>query len=132
LNAWPTRRAPVFFWRFVILLVAAGAAAQCPADAAGEVPQSKDGCMKRSQDLYAEAERKSKASKQPIPREFARVAANLDDFCDESAFAKAAVSIAWMRTCLDNFTRPYKLGFCTRSRSYFCATFPDSDGCRGK
>jgi hypothetical protein len=110
LNAQPIRRASARHWRFVILVLTiavAGAAAPCRADAAGETPQSKDACLKRSQDLYAEAERKSKATKQPIPREFARVAADLDDFCDENAFTKAAVSIAWMRTCLDNFTRPW-------------------------
>lgn len=101
------------------------------ARAAGGPPKDRPECLEQSKALYAEAERRSKATKLQIPREFARVSSNLDDFCNDGDFVKAAVSVAWMRTCLNNFTKPYKFGFCARSRAYVCATFPDSDGCKG-
>jgi hypothetical protein len=68
----------------------------------------------------------SRRTKQIIPRELARVASNLDESED---FEKARISIDWMNTCLKNFTKDYKLGFCSRNRSYFCAIDPQSDGC---
>jgi hypothetical protein len=34
------------------------------------------------------------------PREFARVASDLEEFCGEHDFAKARLSIEWMSTCL--------------------------------
>jgi short-subunit dehydrogenase involved in D-alanine esterification of teichoic acids len=64
-----------------------------------------------------------------FPREFARVAANLDEFCGEENFEKARISIDWMNTCLKNFTKDYKLGFCSRNKNYFCAVYPQSEGC---
>jgi hypothetical protein len=63
--------------------------------------------------------------------EFARVAANLDEFCQHKDFKKALVSIEWMETCLKNWRKPYKLGYCSRGKKYFCAVFPDSEGCKG-
>jgi hypothetical protein len=89
-----------------------------------------------SQTLYREAERLSKRTKQIIPREtkqiipreFARVAANLDEFCGEENFENARISIDWMNTCLKNFTKDYKLGFCSRNKNYFCAVYPQSEG----
>jgi hypothetical protein len=98
---------------------------------AGGPPKDQSECLERSRALEAEAERRHKATKLQIPREFARVSSNLDDFCNDNDFVKAAVSIAWMETCLSHFAKPYELGFCTRNRAYFCATFPESDGCRG-
>jgi hypothetical protein len=44
-------------------------------------PANKSDCLAVSQTLYRQAERLSKRTKQIIPREFARVAANLDEFC---------------------------------------------------
>jgi len=79
--------------------------------------------------LYRKAESLSKRTKQIIPREFARVAANLDEFCGEENFEKARISIDWINTCLKNFTKDYKLGFCSRNKNYFCAVFPQSEGC---
>jgi hypothetical protein len=63
-----------------------------------------------------------------IPREFARVATNLD-YCDGQDFEKARISIDWMSTCLKNFTKNYNLGFCSGSKSYFCPLDPQSDAC---
>jgi hypothetical protein len=95
-------------------------------------PNNSAECLRISKALYARAEQLEKRTKQVIPREFARVASNLDDFCQDVNFGKARVSIEWMETCLNNYTKDYKLGFCTRKREYFCAVFPDSDGCLAK
>jgi hypothetical protein len=115
------------------MVVAAGAvtfssiqpvlAAPTPADTAG--------CLRTSEELYKQAERLEKRTRSPIPREFARVAANLDEYCEEKEFEKARISIEWMETCIKNYTKPYKLGFCSRSKKYFCAIDPASDACKG-
>jgi len=94
-----------------------------------QTPTNKLGCLAVSQTLYRQAQSLSKRTKQKIPREFERVASNLDEFCGEQSFEKARVSIDWMNTCLQNFTKDYKLGFCSRNKNYFCAVLPQSDGC---
>jgi|SRR5215472_3524584 len=94
-----------------------------------QTPTSKGDCIALSQALYRKAESLSKRTKQIIPREFARVAANLDEFCGEENFEKARISIDWINTCLKNFAKDYKLGFCSRNKNYFCAVFPQSEGC---
>src|ERR1700757_2828033 len=94
-----------------------------------DTPTSKGDCLAVSETLYRNAERLSKRKKQIIPREFARVAANLDEFCGEENFEKARISIDWTNTCLKNFTKDYKLGFCSRNKNYFCAVYPQSEGC---
>ena len=114
-----------------VLGVALAIGLACGTASAGGPPKDHRECLERSKALEAEAERRHKATRVQIPREFARVSSNLDDFCNDNDFVKAAVSISWMETCLSNFTKPYELGFCTRNRAYFCATFPESDGCRG-
>jgi hypothetical protein len=86
-------------------------------------------CAATSKALYGQAEALSKRTKQIIPREFARVAANLDDYCDGEDFDKARISIDWMNICLKNFTKNSNLGFCSRSNGYFCALDPQSDAC---
>jgi hypothetical protein len=91
-------------------------------------PVSAAQCTQTSERLYAEAEQQEKRTRRPIPRDFARVAANLDEFCEQGDFARARVAIGWMRRCLADFMRDS--GSCTRNRAYFCATFPDSDGCK--
>jgi hypothetical protein len=93
-------------------------------------PLSQKDCAAASKTLYRQAEALSRRSKQIIPREFDRVAANLDDYCDGGDFAKARISIDWMSTCLKNFTRNYDLGFCSRNKSYFCALDPQSEACQ--
>jgi hypothetical protein len=100
--------------------------------AAPAPPTNQTDCAAMSKALYAQAEGLSKPSKAIIPREFVRVSADLDDACDAQDFAKARISIDWMNTCLKNFTKSYKLGFCTRNKSYFCAVDPQSDGCLGQ
>jgi len=75
------------------------------------------------------AEALSKRAKQSVPREFTRVASNLDESCGEEDFDKARISIDWLNTCLANYNKDYSLGFCTRDKSYFCAINPRSDAC---
>jgi len=94
-----------------------------------DTPTNKSDCLAVSQTLYRQAERLSKRTKQIIPREFAQVAANLDEFCGEENFEKARISIDWMNTCLKNFTKDYKSGFCSRNKNYVCAVYPQSEGC---
>jgi hypothetical protein len=96
-----------------------------------QLPKDKSECLKLSDGLYAQAERAAKQTHSIVPREFARVASNLDDFCQQGNFEKAAVSAKWMETCIKNFRKPYSAGFCTRNKTYFCSTFPESAGCRG-
>jgi hypothetical protein len=104
----------------------AAAAAHAPG---AHAPVSQKECAATSKALYGQAEALSRRTKQIIPREFARVAANLDDYCDGEDFEKARISIDWMNTCLKNFTKNYNLGFCSRNQSYFCALDPQSDAC---
>jgi hypothetical protein len=92
-------------------------------------PVDKNDCVALSQAFYGQAKTVSRRAKQTIPREFTRVASNLDELCGEEDFEKARISIDWMNTCLQNFTKDYKLGFCSRNKSYFCAIDPQSDGC---
>jgi hypothetical protein len=100
-----------------------------PVAAAAHAPGSQKDCAATSKALYGQAEALSKRAKQIIPREFERVSANLDDYCDGEDFEKARISIDWINTCLKNFTKNYKLGFCSRNKTYFCAVDPQSDGC---
>ncbi len=97
----------------------------------GEALKDAAGCQRVSDALYRRAEALKKKTHKIIPREFARVASNLDDFCRDKDFQKAQVSIAWMEKCLANWRKPYKLGYCTRDKKYFCAVYPESEGCKG-
>jgi hypothetical protein len=92
-------------------------------------PTNTNDCLAVSQALYRQAEILSRRTKQVIPREFSRAASNLDESCGEENFEKARISIDWMNTCLKNFTKDYKLEFCSRNKSYFCAIDPQSDAC---
>jgi hypothetical protein len=94
-----------------------------------KTPTSKDDCLAAAHALYGQAKTLSKRTKQIIPREFARVVSKLDEACGERDFEKARISIDWINTCLKNFTKDYKLGFCSRNKSYFCAIDPQSEGC---
>jgi hypothetical protein len=100
-----------------------------PAVATDQTPTNKNDCLTVSQTLYERAEALSKRAKQSVPREFTRVASNLDESCGEEDFDKARISIDWLNTCLANYTKDYSLGFCTRDKSYFCAINPRSDAC---
>jgi hypothetical protein len=90
---------------------------------------NKNDCLTVSQTLYKRAEALSKRVKQSVPREFTRVASNLDESCGEEDFDKARISIDWLNTCLANYNKDYSLGFCTRDKGYFCAINPRSDAC---
>jgi hypothetical protein len=92
-------------------------------------PGSKSDCQATARALGRQAQALSKGTGAIVPREFARVASDLDDSCNAGDFAKAQVSIDWMNVCLKNFTKPYKLGYCSRNKSYFCAVYPQSDAC---
>jgi hypothetical protein len=92
-------------------------------------PVDKYDCIAVSQAFYEQAETLSRRSKQAIPQEFERVVSKLDELCGEEEFEKARISIDWMDTCLQNFTKDYELRFCSRNKSYFCAIDPQSDGC---
>jgi hypothetical protein len=104
-------------------------AKQNPVISTDRTPTNKDDCIAVAQALYEQAKTLSKRMKQVIPREFTRVASNLDESCGESEFDKAWSSIEWMNICLKNFTKDYLLGFCSRKKSYFCAIDAKSEGC---
>jgi hypothetical protein len=92
-------------------------------------PVDKNDCVNVAQAFYGHAKTLSRRTKQTIPREFNRVLSNLNELCGEEEFETARVSIDWMHTCLQNFTKDYKLGFCARNKAYFCAIDPRSDAC---
>jgi hypothetical protein len=92
-------------------------------------PTNKDDCLAVAQALNERAKTLSKRTKQGVPREFTRVASNLDESCGEEDFEKAWISIEWMNGCLNNFTKDYELGFCSRNEGYFCAISPRSAAC---
>jgi hypothetical protein len=102
---------------------------QKPVIRTDRTPTNKEDCIAAAQALYGQAKTLSRRSKQIIPREFARVVSSLNESCGERDLEKARISIDWMNTCLKNFTKDYKLGFCSRNKSYFCAIDPQSDGC---
>jgi hypothetical protein len=83
-------------------------AKQNPVISTDLTPTDKNDCIAVAEALYEQAETLSKRTKQVIPREFARVASNLDEACGEGDFDKAWISIEWMNTCLKNFTKDYK------------------------
>jgi hypothetical protein len=114
-----------------LLVAAAGVAVAQPA--VTKVPTDPAACAKLNEQLTAWAEAQQKKDKRLIvPREFSRVSANLDDFCNDKDFAKAQIALDWMNNCIRNYTKPYKLGFCQRDEKYFCAVMPDSDACPKK
>ena len=92
-------------------------------------PINKNDCIAVAQALYEQAKTLSKRTRQIIPREFSRVASNLNESCGEEDFDKAWISIDWMNTCLKNFTKDSTFGFCSRNKSYFCAIDAKSEGC---
>ena len=92
-------------------------------------PRDKNECLAVAQTLNEQAKRLSQQTKRGIPREFTRVASDLDQSCGAEDFKKAWISIEWMNGCLNNFTRDSELGFCSRNEGYSCALNPRSDGC---
>ena len=93
-------------------------------------PRNRNDCLAVAQTLNEQAKRLSQQAKQRgLPREFARVASDLDQSCGAGDFQKAWISIEWMNGCLNNFTKDAELGFCSRNEGYSCAINARSDGC---
>jgi hypothetical protein len=86
-------------------------------------------CLRTSNALYKRGEELHKKRRWQFPREFARVASSLDDYCRNKEFKKADISIEWLNTCLRNYDKPYDLGYCTPGKKYLCAIDPASDAC---
>jgi len=93
-------------------------------------PVDKHDCIDVSQAFYRRAASVAGRTKHGIPKEFERVASNLDVFCGEEEFDKARVSIDWMNTCLQNFSQDSKLGYCSRNKDYYCSIDSQSENCR--
>jgi hypothetical protein len=102
-----------------------------PPAAAAPAVNDQAACLRMGEALNRQAERLQRQTRVQISREFSRVSANLDDYCNDKEFEKARISIDWMQTCIKNFTKPYRLGYCSRGKAYFCAIDPTSDGCKG-
>ena len=92
-------------------------------------PRNRNECLAVAQALNEQAKKLSQQTKQGVPREFTRVASNLDHSCGAEDFNKAWISIEWMNGCVKNFTKDAELGFCSRNEGYSCALDPRSDAC---
>ena len=92
-------------------------------------PRNRNECLAVAQALNELAKKLSQQTKQGVPREFTRVASNLDHSCGAEDFNKAWISIEWMNGCVKNFTKDAELGFCSRNEGYSCALDPRSYGC---
>jgi hypothetical protein len=92
-------------------------------------PRNKNECLAVAQTLNEQARKLSQQSRQGVPREFTRVASDLDHSCGAEDFNKAWISIEWLNGCLNNFTKDVELGFCSRNEGYSCALDPRSDAC---
>ena len=92
-------------------------------------PRNRNECLAVAQALNEQAKKLSQQTKQGVPREFTRVASNLDHSCGAEDFNKAWISIEWMNGCVKNFAKDAELGFCSRNEGYSCALDPRSDAC---
>jgi hypothetical protein len=101
------------------------AAKQVSVTATPRTPLNKGDCIGAAQAFYTRAQTLSRQKNQTIPREFELVVSKLDEFCGEEEFEKARISIDWMNSCLQTFTKD----FCSRDKSYFCAIDPESEEC---
>ena len=101
------------------------ASKQVPVTATPRTPLNKGDCIDAAQAFYARAQTLSRQKNRTIPREFHLVVSKLDEFCGEEEFEKARISIDWMNSCLQTFTKD----FCSRDKSYFCAIDPESEEC---
>jgi hypothetical protein len=101
-----------------------------PMPAAAEAQKDTNVCLRTSNTLYKRGEELHKKRRWEIPREFGRVASDLDQYCRDKEFKKADIAIDWLNTCLRNYDKPYNQGYCTRSKKYFCAIDSASEACR--
>ena len=92
-------------------------------------PRDKNECLAVAQTLNEQAMKLSQQVKRRVPREFTRVAFDLNQSCGAEDFNKAWISIEWMNGCLNNFTKDVELGFCSMNEGYSCAVGPLSDAC---
>ena len=115
---------------FVLLALVASSWLLFSVPATAQAQKDTNSCLRTSNALYKRGEELHKKRRWEIPREFARVASNLDDYCRDREFKKADISIEWLNTCLRNYDKPYNLGYCTRSKKYFCAIDDASEACR--
>jgi len=92
-------------------------------------PRDKNECLAVAQTLNEQAKNLSKQTKLRVPREFTRVASDLNQSCGTEDFDKAWISIEWINGCLNNFTRHAELGSCSNNEGYSCALSPQSDAC---
>ncbi len=93
-------------------------------------PRNRNECLAVAQALNEQAKKLSQQTKQGVPREFTRVASNLDHSCGAEDFKKAWISIEWLNGCVKNFTKDAELGFCSRNEGYSCAALsPRSGAC---
>jgi hypothetical protein len=93
------------------------------------IPTNENDCADISNALNKQAKSLSKTARQVVPREFVRVASDLDQSCKQGDFGKAWISIEWMNGCVNNFTNDPELGFCSKNEGYSCAINPKSEGC---
>jgi hypothetical protein len=91
-------------------------------------PVDTQDCIAQAQAFYR-AGATAKRATQSIPQEFERVISTLDKFCGEEEFDKARISLDWMHTCLQNFSKDSTAVYCSRTASYFCAIDAQSDAC---
>ena len=92
-------------------------------------PTKRNECLAVAHVLNEQVKTLSKRTRQGVPREFTRVASDLDQSCGAEDFDKAWISIEWMNGCLSNFTKDHELGFCSRNEGYSCAINPRSEAC---
>jgi hypothetical protein len=111
----------------IALLLAVLMAPRLPVPAAAEAQKDANACLRTSNALYKRGEELHKKRRWQIPREFGRVAANLDDYCRDKQFKRADIAIEWLNACLRNYD---KQGSCTLDKKYFCAIDADSEACR--
>jgi Ni/Co efflux regulator RcnB len=114
----------------ISLLLLALATLAWPATAAAEAQKDTNACLRTSNTLYKRGEELHKKRRWEIPREFGRVASDLDQYCRDKEFKKADIAIDWLNTCLRNYDKPYDQGYCSRSKKYFCAIDAASEACR--
>ena len=118
------------FLPIISTVLLASVALRFPMHAVAEAQRDTNTCLRTSNTLYKRGEELHKKRRWEIPREFGRVASELDQYCRDKEFKKADIAIDWLNTCLRNYDKPYDQGYCTRSKKYFCAIDAASEACR--
>ena len=116
---------PIFFMAFL-----ASVTLRLSIPAAAQVQKDSNACLRTSNTLYKRGEELHKKRRWQIPREFGRVASDLDQYCRDKEFKKADIAIDWLNNCLRYYDKPYDQGYCTRSKKYLCAVDAASEACR--